>query len=323
MRKAGLSIGQIAEQENLPKSTVQTVLQNFKKRGTVDTPKVKGRPQKLSDRNTRALKHLILKDRRASLAELTNNLPISVSRRTVQRTLKKLDFDSRIAVKKPYLNEKHIAQRLEFAKVHENWNVDDWSHVIWTDESSFEIGKFSRQIRVWRRAYEKYNWDCLAPTFKSGRVSVMVWGAFTADDKCILVHIPSEKRKAKDFVEIVYEPALAPFYYSQTKSEDFILMEDGAPVHRSLLPNQWLAEAGIPKMNWPANSPDLNPMENVWKIVKDAVQKAPRPKNAEEMLRVVNEAWKAIPQETLRTLVGTMRERMEAVVAAKGRSTRW
>ena len=66
-------------------------------------------------------------------------------------------------------------------------------NIIWTDESSFESGKNPRQIRVWRKAYIKYNWDCIAPSFKSGCSSVMVWGAFIGFDKSPLVTIPLDK----------------------------------------------------------------------------------------------------------------------------------
>src|SRR5207253_3058397 len=93
-------------------------------------------------------------------------------------------------------------------------------------------------------------WDCLAPTFKSGRTSVMVWGAFTEHSVCQLVVIPSDRRKAKDFVEVVYEAALEPFYHSHQHIENMLLMEDGAPVHRSNLPKLWREAVGIPKIAW-------------------------------------------------------------------------
>lgn len=55
--------------------------------------------------------------------------------------------------------------------------IDDWNNVIWTNESSSEVGKQSCQIRVLRKVYERNNYVCLAPTFKSMRTSIMEWGA--------------------------------------------------------------------------------------------------------------------------------------------------
>jgi hypothetical protein len=99
---------------------------------------------------------------------------VKVYNNTLRRVIKSLGYNIRIAVKKPYLSDSHKAQRLQFAPEHQHWSVDGWKKVIWTDESCFEIGKISQQIRVWRRTSEKFNNSCLAPTFKFGRTSVMV-----------------------------------------------------------------------------------------------------------------------------------------------------
>ena len=80
----------------------------------------------------------------------------------------------------------HKKLRLAFAKEHKHWTVEQWKLVIWSDESSFEIGAYSRQTRVWRTTSHKFHPQCLAPIFKSRRMSIMVWGAFTATSKCFL-----------------------------------------------------------------------------------------------------------------------------------------
>ena len=67
----------------------------------------------------------------------------------------------------------------------------------------------------------------------------MVWGAFTTFIKCYLVLIPLEKRKALDFVDVVYELALEPFYYHHDNYKHLILMEDGAPVYSSRVVANW------------------------------------------------------------------------------------
>ena len=86
-------------------------------------------------------------------------------------------------------------------------------NVIWTDEASFEIGKNSWQVKVWWRSYERYSWDCLAPTFKSERTFFMIWGAFTGYEKCFFVIMPSDRQTSADFVDIVYEGRLSGFYF--------------------------------------------------------------------------------------------------------------
>jgi hypothetical protein len=59
-----------------------------------------------------------------------------------------------------------MAARLAFAKKYQHWIAHGWSNVIWTDESSFEMGKLWGQVKVWHKVYGHYNWKYLAPTFQ-------------------------------------------------------------------------------------------------------------------------------------------------------------
>ena len=120
---------------------------------------------------------------------------------------------------------------------------------------------------------------------------MMVWGAFSGFDKCPLVPIPSNMRTTSDFVNLVYEGTFSGFYFMHDNREQLILMEDGAPVHRSLLPLKWRQAHGVKKLNWPANSPDLNPIENVWKIVKDLLRHRGRPRNKEDTVQTIQSVW--------------------------------
>ena len=76
-----------------------------------------------------------------------------------------------------------MANMLAFAKEYKNSTKDYQKKVFWTNESFFEIAKSPGQIRVWRKAYEKYSDKCLAPIFKSGRTQVLVLDAFSGFDK--------------------------------------------------------------------------------------------------------------------------------------------
>ena len=87
-----------------------------------------------------------------------------------------------------------------------------------------------------------------------------------------MVVIPLDKRTAKDFVEIVYESNLKHFFYHHDNYQDLILMEDGALVHQSNAPKFWKGKIDLKKLHWPANSPDLNTIENLWKQCKNHVQ---------------------------------------------------
>jgi transposase len=323
MQKGGMSVSEIGNIVGRPKSTISRILKRFRISGSVLPASRSGRPKNMSDRDRRKLHRDLSSNRRAPLAELCSNVTSSVGMLTLRKELHELGVNICIAVKKPFLSDIHKAKRLAFAKEHLHWTIDDWSKVIWTDESSFEVGKPSCQIRVWRKAHERYNYNCLAPTFKSGRTSIMVWGAITGSSKSYLVLIPPNRRISKDFVEIVSQGALEHYYWHHDHYEHLILMEDGAPVHGSNIQKDWREQLGLKKLEWPPNSLDLNPIENVWKQVKDQVQQRNRPRNKDEMWTSVNLAWEDIPQENIKKLISTMPTRMRTVIAAQGDSTRW
>ena len=91
----------------------------------------------------------------------------------------------------------------------------------------------------------------------------MVWGAFTGFDKSPLVIMALGERTAKHFVQKVYEGTLSGFYFMHDEPNELTLMEDSAPVQRSKYSKSWRQAHSMKKLVWPANSSDLNPIENL------------------------------------------------------------
>jgi len=147
MRKGGKSAKEISAELSIPLQSVYSVLRRHSVSGTVETLQRPGRPKSLSDRDVRTIVRTSKSNRRSVLMDLSNMLPVKVSRPTIRKALASQGVYSCVAAKKPFLTDVHRQRRLEFAKKYKSYTIEDWKKVIWTDESSFEIGKNSRQIR--------------------------------------------------------------------------------------------------------------------------------------------------------------------------------
>ena len=98
-------------------------------------------------------------------------------------------------------------------------------------------------------------------------------------------------------------------------------MEDNAPVHKKVcIPAR--KALGMETLEWPPNSPDLNPIENIWSYMKDIIARDyAQVSSVEEMKRIVRHMWEQFKDGEWDKLLESMPHRMEAVIVAKGGST--
>ncbi len=103
---------------------------------------------------------------------------------------------------------------------------------------------------------------------------------------------------------------------------DFIFQQDLAPAHTAKGTKSWFNDHGVTVLDWPANSPDLNPIENLSGIVKRKMRDT-RPNNADELKATVKETWASIPPQQCHKLITSMPRRIEAVIKAKWAPTKY
>jgi hypothetical protein len=124
---------------------------------------------------------------------------------------------------------------------------------MFSDEPRYCLHSSDRRMRVYRRPGERYAQCNIVPTVMFGGGSVMVWGGITLEARTELVVIPRGS--------IILEPhvmPLAPF-----RGNYFLFMHDNAKPHFARIVEDYLVEVGITTMQWPARSPDLNPIEHL------------------------------------------------------------
>lgn len=225
------------------------------------------------------------------------------------------------ARRKPFETDKHKAARLKWAKEHRNWTMDDWYRVIWTDEATFETGLDTRSCYVTRKQGDAMEYRYLKPTFKSGRSSIGIWGAITLGLKGPVHFLQKEGRMNSEiYVNQVLKELGLPFYNHCTQERGpMIWMDDGAGYHTSKATAKFRRKVGLLRMDWPAQSPDLNPIENLWRIIKLRVSaQRHRIQSLEQMKWVIEEEWNKLTVEDFHKCIESMPKRCKLVILAKG-----
>ena len=112
---------------------------------------IPGRPRKTTEKTDFLILYQALRDKYASAENIRKTIPeLNVSKSTILRRLHEgKRLGSFFALKKPFLNLCHRRKRLQWAKEHQNWSIDDWNRVLWSDETIFQQWS-NRRIRIWR-----------------------------------------------------------------------------------------------------------------------------------------------------------------------------
>lgn len=173
---------------------------------------------------------------------------------------------------------------------------------------------------------ERYAQCCISERVAYGGGSVMFWGGISYDARTELVFVPGGGRggglNAARYITEILEDHVVP--YAGIFDEGFMLMQDNTPCHTARVTAAYLREVGIDTMVWPAMSPDLHPIEHMWDRLKRNVRaRNPAPATVDELKIALTEEWEALPQNYIRKLIKSMKNRLLCVIRARGGNTRY
>lgn len=245
---------------------------------------------------------------------------IECCNQTIRNCLDDNEFRCYSKKSKPLLSTTHISKRFSFAKDHEHWTQDVWSKVIWSDECSIELFSSRKEI-FYKRSGTGPKKNHHKPKVQAGGGKLMMWGCMTADGGGSLIFIEGTITGAK-YVDILKDGLTSSIRDWGLEPSDVIFMQDNAPAHASRIVQDYLRDQQITVMQWPPNSPDLNPIENIWKVLKERVGKRlPKPKNKAELKVAVKEEWKGIEPDIFANTAMSMPKRIRELLESKGGST--
>lgn len=126
--------------------------------------------------------------------------------------------------------------------------------------------------------------------------------------------------KAVDYKKILQDTMLP--HAKEKMSLDWIYMQDNDPKHSAKIVQKWFRDNNVKKLDWPAQSPDLNPIEHLWEHLDRQIRARSFSKTS-ELMSALKEEWDRIPLDVLIGLMDSMPRRCQAVIDAKGYSTKY
>jgi transposase len=314
--KIGDSQSLIAKRLQISRGSVQQIIKKYRAGYGVEDKHKSGRNRLLNARTERLIERESKKFPMSTANNLrtTLNLHDCVSVDTVKRVLRRYNLFGRIAIRKPSLTSTQKRKRMEWCSQRREWNENNWSKIIFSDECRLELNPRSRQY-VRRPKYKKLSSQYVNKT-KKFSPSIMVWGAIRSDGRRMLI-------KCESNVDSVEYQRILSLARSHIYTRRFILQQDGASSHTSASTRQYLLNNSLRTLeNWPSQSPDLNIIEQMWLILKENIKKK-SPRTVEDLWNIAHKEWMDISNELIEKLYASVPRRLLAVLAAKGGNTKY
>lgn len=226
---------------------------------------------------------------------------------------------------KPLISEKTRKARLAFALAHEKWTIDDWLKVVYSDECKIEARSRLR-ARVTCDPNAGFTRRRQLPVVKHDPVCFMIWACITYDGfgTCAIIEGNLDANKYC----IILDNRLRPVMDRHPSRDEAIFQADNDPKHTSKAAQEIIEDNGWKTLDWPANSPDLNAIENLFtprSYLRAAMTKPHICTTLEKLRERLDEVIKAYntPEnvQKIKTLYESMPRRMKAVIKAKGGAT--
>lgn len=281
-----------------------------------------GRPKALNSYEKRFVVRSMTVGRLENAVQATRALKtetgVDVCVETVRNALREAGLGATEKVSKPALTAKNVKDRLAFAETHKYWTVSDWERVVFSDET--RVNRFNSDGRTWCWIRDKKNLPnhTVKQTVKHGGGSVMVWSCLTSRGVGNVYKIDG-RMNATNYLELLEEELYTTLVDFNFDLNEVIFQQDNAPVHMAKIVQEWFWEQPYDVMKWPAQSPDLNPIEHVWASMKRRLNYYPTaPRNLHELWTRIEEVYASISVDECRKLYASMPSRIAAVLKSKG-----
>lgn len=301
---------EIARELRCSENTVSLWLNRWNETRSLDDSERSGRPRSTTDETDQDI--MLHSDAHVSdnPKDIVRALELDVSARTVRRRLNEIDLYSCVQ----RAEHENARARIAFAEGYSRWTEDDWSRVLFSDETHFYLGHHGREY------VQRPPGAALDPKYTrkenerlEGKVSL--WGCICAAGLGHAELYPEtlDARRYQTILGLNLVSSAHQFW----PSGQWWFQQDNATPHTAGTSRVWFHNHGVDLIDWPAWSPDLNPIEELWNDLKRRVY-GRHPQTMEQLERFVTEEWAATELSFIARICRNMPRRLQLVIENGG-----
>ncbi|GFT15425.1 transposable element Tcb2 transposase [Trichonephila clavipes] len=322
--ESGQTQRSVEDTVGVARSVVARLWNRFQETGNVRHRPRAGRPRATTSTDDRYIQLKVRRNRTENATQLQRQLLLATGRRVSSQIVRNRLREGGLYARRPMvcipLTPRHRAARRRWAAEHRDWEQHDWSQVLLTDESRFSLECDTRRVLVWRDRGTRNNPAFVRERSQYRRDGWMVWGGISIGRRTDLHIIRNGTLTGRRYADEMLRHHVIP--YAGAIGDSFVFQDDNTRPHTARLVENMLEAETIQRMEWPAYSPDLNPIEHVWDRLGRRIAAQPRPSATVRDLEIALLAeWNSFPQRLIDNHIATMANKCAAVLAVRGDHT--
>ncbi|GFW33946.1 transposable element Tcb2 transposase [Trichonephila clavipes] len=282
---------------------------------------VPGRPRATTPAEDRFLALSARRRRTTTVPQLVADHFQASGRRISATTVRNRLHNAGLYARKPVvcvpLNGRQRRNRLCWAREHVSWTQQQWTSVLFTDESRFTMESDSGRLLIWREQRTRYHQSNTVERHSYRGGGILVWAGISLGGHTDLHVFHGGTVTGLRYRDEILDPYVRP--YAAAIGNYFILMDDNARPHRARIVEEYLEDHGLERMEWPARSPDLNLIEHLWDYLgREVAALNPPPRSLHELKQGLLCVWSSLPIPVSDNLINSMGNRCRQCIQVRG-----